>query len=41
MTEAELIHGTEDGELAWVVYEATIGSRFRNAELHRVATAHR
>jgi hypothetical protein len=36
MTEVELIHGTKDGELAWVVYEATIGSRFRNAELHRV-----
>lgn len=36
MTSMELIHGTEDGELAWVVYEGTIGTRFRNAELHRV-----
>lgn len=36
MTAMELIHGTEDGELAWIVYEATIGTRFRNAELHRV-----
>jgi ketosteroid isomerase-like protein len=36
MTEMDLLHGTEDGELAWIVYEATIGTRFRNAELHRV-----
>lgn len=35
-TSMEIIHGTEDGELAWVVYEATIGTRFRNAEVHRV-----
>ena len=37
MTAMELIHGTEDGELAWVVYEAAMGGPpFRNAELHRV-----
>jgi hypothetical protein len=36
MTSMELIHGCEDGDLAWIVYEAMIGTRFRNAELHRV-----
>ncbi len=36
MTEMEVLHGSEDGELAWVVYEGTIHTRFRNAELHRV-----
>ena len=37
MTSMELIHGAEDGDFAWVVYEAAMGGhRFRNAELHRV-----
>jgi ketosteroid isomerase-like protein len=36
MTSMEIIHGSEDGELAWVVYDGTINTRFRNAELHRV-----
>lgn len=36
-TAMDVVHGAEDGELAWVVYEATMGGkRFRNAELHRV-----
>lgn len=31
------IHGSETGELAWVVYKgSTSKKRFRNAELHRV-----
>ena len=31
-------HGAEDGEFAWVVYEARMmtNKRFRNAELHKV-----
>ena len=37
MTTVEVLHGTEDGELAWIAYESTMaGKRFRNAELHRV-----
>lgn len=37
MTSVEVLHGTEDGELAWVAYESAMaGKRFRNAELHRV-----
>jgi hypothetical protein len=38
MMEAfEIIHGSEDGELAWVVYQGKAGGKtFRNAELHRV-----
>lgn len=37
MTEVDVLHGTEDGELAWIAYESTMaGKRFRNAELHRV-----
>lgn len=37
MTSMRLVHGTEDGELAWVVYEAAMGGPpFRNAEVHRV-----
>lgn len=37
MTGMDVLHGTEDGELAWVAYESTMaGKRFRNAELHRV-----
>lgn len=36
-TAMHVVHGVEDGELACVVYEATIGGkRFRNAEMHRV-----
>lgn len=37
MTAVEVLHGTEDGELAWIAYESAMaGKRFRNAELHRV-----
>lgn len=37
MTAMDLVHGAEDGDLAWIVYEAAIGGkRFRNAEVHRV-----
>jgi hypothetical protein len=33
----DFVHGTESGDLAWIVYEASAnGRRFRNTELHRV-----
>ncbi|WP_421693495.1 nuclear transport factor 2 family protein [Aestuariivirga sp.] len=36
-TGMDVIHGAEDGEWAFVVYEASAGGkRFRNAEVHRV-----
>jgi hypothetical protein len=37
MGAMEIIHGAENGEHAWIVYEAEAGEkRLRNAELHRV-----
>ncbi|HST59874.1 MAG TPA: nuclear transport factor 2 family protein [Longimicrobium sp.] len=37
MDTVDVLHGTEDGELAWIAYESAMaGKRFRNAELHRV-----
>ena len=37
MTTMTFIHGSESGEMAWIVYEGrTMTKRFRNAELHRV-----
>jgi hypothetical protein len=37
MTTVQLIHAIEDGDRAYVVYEAsTMDKRFRNAELHTV-----
>lgn len=36
-TEMNFIHGAEDGDLAFIVYEGVAnGKRFRNTELHRV-----
>jgi len=36
MAEVEIMHAIDDGDRAWIVYEATTttGRRFRNTELH-------